>query len=217
MKNVLWLIIFITILCLCGYKTTKSIEADAVSYKISKSEVQPVEMIPAGSVAALSPAPVKIVQEVVNKPKYISATWEKFINKLYANNNKEYNKTIIVLAKTLYGEGGKGETNKAAVVWCVLNRVDRAKGERTIIQIATKPHQFAYRKRAPVKDYLKKLAKDVLNRWIAEKQCQKDIGRVLPEYYHYFTGNGTYNVFRKFYRKPGQERLTPKHSQVYSD
>jgi hypothetical protein len=145
--------------------------------------------------------------------------WNKFINKLYAHDNKEYNKTITVLAKLLKGEGGKTTTNQAAVAWCVLNRVDRNKTHKTIIQIATRPHQFAYHKRAPVKKHLKKLAKDVLDRWIAEKLGQKDVGRVLPKTYYYFGGNGTWNRFRKYYRRGhrGQRYLIPKYSKIYDD
>jgi hypothetical protein len=150
---------------------------------------------------------------------YAKTDWNKFINKLYANNNKEYNNTTTVLAKLLKGEGGKTTTNQAAVAWCVFNRVDRAKGKRTIIQIATAKHQFAYRKRAPIKKYLKKLAKDVLDRWIAEKLGQKDVVRVLPKGYCYFGGNGTWNRFRKYYQKRhrGQKYLIPKYSKIYDD
>ena len=49
---------------------------------------------------------------------------------------------VTVLAKMLWGEarGVPSDTEKAACIWCVLNRVDQGMG--TIIDVVTAPYQF---------------------------------------------------------------------------
>ena len=198
MKKVLS--IFILLVFLCGCRKTPKIE---------------VEFYTQQSIQVLG---VSIsVKDMVNDIK--DKKWRKFIKRLYANNYKEYNKTIDILAQLLNGEGGKTTTNQASVAWCVLNRVDKTKGRKTIIQIATAKHQFAWNKRAPIKNHLKKLAKDVLNRWISEKTGKKNVGRVLPKGYCYFGGDGTWNRFRLYYKvgHKGQKRIIPKYSKIYKD
>ena len=83
------------------------------------------------------------------------------------------------IAKTLYGEcvGVKSDTEKAAVVWCILNRVDY-KGYacgKSIEYVVTFPNQFqGYSPDHPVLDSLKNLAIDVLCRWHSEKEGETD-------------------------------------------
>lgn len=108
------------------------------------------------------------------------------------------------IAKTLYGEcvGVKSDTEKAAVVWCILNRVDY-KGYAcgtSVEYVITFPNQFlGYSPDNPVLDSLKNLAIDVMCRWNAEKEGEADVGRVLPAEYIYFVGNGKTNYFSKEY------------------
>lgn len=108
------------------------------------------------------------------------------------------------IAKTLYGEcvGVKSDTEKAAVVWCILNRVDY-KGYacgKSIEYVVTFPNQFqGYSPDHPVLDSLKNLAIDVLCRWHSEKEGETDVGRILPKEYIYFVGDGKANYFSKEY------------------
>lgn len=111
---------------------------------------------------------------------------------------------VILIAKTLYGEcrGVKSTQEKAAVVWCILNRVD-ASGYacgRSIEYVITFEHQFAYDENAPVWESLKEIACDVLIRWHDEKQGAEDVGRVLPAEYIYFVGDGKRNHFSAEWR-----------------
>lgn len=107
---------------------------------------------------------------------------------------------VEMLAKTIWGEarGVKSTTEKAAVAWCILNRVD-SEGYACggdIEHVLTFPGQFVgYNEDNPLTDECKKIAADVLTRWAAEKAGVKGAGRVLPKQYIYFTGDGEHNYF----------------------
>lgn len=107
---------------------------------------------------------------------------------------------VEMIAKTIWGEarGVKSITEKAAVAWCILNRVD-AKGYACggdIEYVLTFPGQFVgYDEDNPVTTECKEIAADVLTRWAAEKAGIEDVGRVLPKEYTYFTGDGKRNYF----------------------
>lgn len=107
---------------------------------------------------------------------------------------------VEVLAKLVYGEAGVcSTTEQAAVVWCVLNRVDAGEGD--IITVATAPNQFCgYRSSNPVFPEIEALVRDVLIRWRAEDSCIGSVGRVLPPEYMWFSGDGTHNYFRSAYK-----------------
>lgn len=108
---------------------------------------------------------------------------------------------VIVVAKMVWGEarGVPSDTEKAACVWCALNRVDQGYG--SIVAVVTAPYQFVgYREGNPVDDELITLCIDVLTRWYAEKGGQADVGRVLPKDYLWFSGDGSRNHFRNAYR-----------------
>lgn len=99
----------------------------------------------------------------------------------------------IFVAKTLWGEcRGCAPMEQAAVVWCVLNRVDSTDPwlPDDIVAVITQPRQFAgYSPDNPVTDDLLNMARDVLRRWYAEKLGVKDVGRVLPREYLSFHGD----------------------------
>lgn len=105
------------------------------------------------------------------------------------------------IAKTLYGEArGCSTTEQAAVVWCILNRVDDESGlwPDDIIGVVTQESQFiGYSPEHPVLPELYDLAMDVLGRWQLEKDGEIDVGRVLPADYCYFQGDGKHNYFRQ--------------------
>lgn len=101
-----------------------------------------------------------------------------------------------LIGRTIWGEAGgvKDPAERAAVAWCILNRVD-AWGQ-TIEQVVTKPHQFyGYRPKGDCPQAHIDLAKDVLERWAAEKAGEENVGRVLPAGYLYFLGDGKHNHF----------------------
>lgn len=100
------------------------------------------------------------------------------------------------LANVAWGEArGCSTTEQAAVMWCVLNRVDSPEFPNTVKEVVTEPGQFdGYSESNPIEEYLADLAEDVLIGWNLEK-LGEDGGRVLPKEYMYFTGDGTVNYF----------------------
>jgi hypothetical protein len=104
-----------------------------------------------------------------------------------------------LIAKTLWGEcrGVKSKMEQAAVAWCILNRVDDSRFGDTIEAVITSPYQFSgFRESNPVSTPLLELAKDVLERWLMEKNGVPDVGRVLPKEYVYFFGDMGVNYFQ---------------------
>ena len=102
---------------------------------------------------------------------------------------KEYDLDIIdiaYLARTIAGEGGTGNMERAAVAWCVLNRVDSKRFANSIYAVVTSPNQFHLSYYIYDSDI--RLAADVLERWYREKDGETDVGRVLPSDYYYFRG-----------------------------
>ena len=105
---------------------------------------------------------------------------------------------VEALAKMLYGEarGIASDMEKAACVWCVLNRVDDPRFPDTVLEVLEAPYQFAgYSADYPVLPELAALAADVLKRYHAEKAGEENVGRVLPAEYCFFTGDGRRNHF----------------------
>lgn len=105
---------------------------------------------------------------------------------------------VEALAKLIYGEAGivPSTTEKAAVVWCVLNRVDDPRFPDTVLEVIEAPYQFSgYDPEYPVKEEFALLAADVLTRYRAERDGEENVGRVLPAEYCFFTGDGRRNHF----------------------
>lgn len=108
---------------------------------------------------------------------------------------------VRMCAKLIWGEarGVASKAEQAAVIWCVLNRVDAGYG--TIAEVITAKGQFyGYRASNPITDELYKLAEDVITRYYLEKLGVADAGRTLPKEYLYFSGRNGRNWFRKGYR-----------------
>ena len=120
------------------------------------------------------------------------------------NIEKKYKDEIPYIARTVWGEArGCSETEQAAVIWCILNRVDSSIRYMpdNIIDVVTQKHQFlGYVKTFPVTKKIKKLVIDVLTRWEMEKAGVENVGRVLPPEYMWFHGDGRHNHFRDSYR-----------------
>ena len=112
----------------------------------------------------------------------------------------------IALAKMAWGEArGCSDTEIAATMWCVLNRVDSsgyAMGG-DVLHVVTFPYQFlGYRAHNPVDERIYDIAVDVLTRWQMEKQGApaEEVGRVLPQEYMWFYGDGKANHFKDAYK-----------------
>lgn len=142
---------------------------------------------------------VRIVEPISAMP--LSATTETVVQEEPAEVEKPWTeKDVEILAKMLWGEcrGVDSITEQAACVWCVLNRVDSGLGD--IETVVTAYMQFVgYDENHPILPELKELSEDVLERWLAEKAGQTDVGRVLPKDYLWFTGDGYNNYFRNTY------------------
>ena len=105
---------------------------------------------------------------------------------------------VEMLARLIWGEarGVPSDMHKAAVVWCVLNRVDDPRFPDTVLEVLEAPYQFAgYSADYPVLPELATLAADVLIRYHAERDGGTNVGRVLPVEYLYCTGDGRNNHF----------------------
>lgn len=105
-------------------------------------------------------------------------------------------KDVELIGRTIWGEAGgvQSKAERAAVAWCILNRVDAF--DQTIEEVVTAPHQFqGYRPEGDCPDEHLDLAEDVLERWQMEKYGATDVGRVLPADCLYFLGDGQRNHF----------------------
>ena len=100
-----------------------------------------------------------------------------------------------LIAQTVWAEarGIKSRAEQAAVVWCILNRVDTGTWGDTISKVVTSPSQFAWDPHSPVEAEFVELA--------AEKAGASDVGRTLPAEYLYFEGDGRHNHFRTEWEK----------------
>lgn len=84
----------------------------------------------------------------------------------------------------------------AAVVWCVLNRVDSPIYPNNISEVSTQAGQFqGYNWWNPIDPDVEKIVLDVLDRWQREKNGETDVGRILPKEYLYFWGDNVVNHF----------------------
>ena len=110
----------------------------------------------------------------------------------------------VTLAKLVYGEGRgiASKAQKAAIIWCVLNRVEDSRFDNTIYEVVTAKNQFeGYNVNNPVWEELLDLSRDVLERWEREKNGDENVGRTLPKDYLFFYGNGKVNKFTKQWRE----------------
>ena len=97
------------------------------------------------------------------------------------------------LANVTWGEAhGCSVTEQAAVMWCVLNRVDSPLYPDSVVEVITQKSQFnGYSEDNPITNEMLQLANSVLTYWSEGD----DSGRVLPKEYLHFTGDGEHNYF----------------------
>jgi hypothetical protein len=106
---------------------------------------------------------------------------------------------INMLAQVVYNEarGIPSNDDKAAVIWCILNRVDSSSFDNTIQEVITAPAAFAWSSKTIIEKRFTDLAEDVVARWLLEKEGYTEVGRVLPDNYFFFHGTGKVNCFKK--------------------
>lgn len=151
--------------------------------------------------------------EIVYVDRIVEVPSEPIVEIRYATEEEEKQRDIDeieALAKTVWGEArGCNNTQRAAVVWCILNRVDSEIEDfpDDIISVVSQINpdgtkQFSgYDASYPVQDDIVELVKDVLDRWTLEKTAVGDVGRILPSDYLYFRSDGHgENVFRQGYK-----------------
>lgn len=108
---------------------------------------------------------------------------------------------VIMIAKVMWGEarGIASDTEVACIGWTILNRVDAGYAS-TIKEVITAPGQFYYSNSFLLETRFYNLAKDVLTRWGLEKLGYTNVGRVLPNNYLWYYGDGQHNWFRNKYQ-----------------
>lgn len=136
---------------------------------------------------------------VLIKPVYIEVEKVRYATE---KENIEYREEEIEsLCKCVWGEArGCSLKQQAAVVWCILNRVDSEQFPNDIISVLEQPGQFdGYNSDYPVDNQIYVLIVDVFNRWSIEQESLGNVGRVLPKEYMWFSGTGSENIFRDAY------------------
>ena len=101
--------------------------------------------------------------------------------------------------RAIWGEAGgiQDEAQRAAVVWCACNRADAWDMEIGEVLTVDQFHGLAIRGEVPPQHV--ELARDVLARWTLEAEGWQDVGRVLPNRFLYFEGDGRVNHFSAEY------------------
>lgn len=103
----------------------------------------------------------------------------------------------IALAQLMWAEArGCSKREQSLVAWTVLNRVDAGyDGMTDFWSILTAPNQFAFWFDCPYEEFEHRIAIDILQRWVAEKDGVECSGRTLPHGYLYYYGDGEHNYF----------------------
>ena len=101
--------------------------------------------------------------------------------------------------RAIWGEAGgiQDYAQRAAVIWCACNRADAWDMDIGDVLTVDQFHGLAIRGEVPEQQV--ELARDVLARWTLEAEGWQDVGRVLPERFLYFEGNGIVNLFSTEY------------------
>ena len=106
-----------------------------------------------------------------------------------------------LIAKTVWGEArGCSDVQKAAVAWCILNRVDSPRFPDSITGVVTSPGQFmGYSPSNPLDSDIFAIVVEALRWWTVEEMIPAEGWRILPREYLYFSGNGRENIFTTEY------------------
>jgi len=219
MRTKVWLVISLAVEVLLIIALLLNIYLNIFIYSL---ESQEDEIVPTPEITA-SPTPQQTevlptpeVEDTV--PPEIIPSEEPVVEDLVNIYDYFTEDDIIMLSKLLHGEasGIKSDMERAAVIWCVLNRYDTtgyACGV-SIEYVVTFPTQFTgYNPSHPVLDKNYSLVVDVLTRWVREKLGEEDVGRVLPSDYLWFLGTwyenpqDAHNIFRNKYKDYDQSNI----------
>ena len=107
---------------------------------------------------------------------------------------------VLDCAWVLWYEYGacKSFTEKSKVVWTICNRVDDPRWGDNFRSVVTEPGQFSWHgepKPEKISEEVITVARDVLERWNAEKNGMENVGRTLPKDSIGFWGDGQRNHF----------------------
>lgn len=108
---------------------------------------------------------------------------------------------VDMLARLVLKEaGGCSEEEQRLVVWTVFQRVDSIdydfRNMNTIAEVVTEPHQFAYDDSAPIKDDIRRMCEEELEKW-ATGGAPPTVEPYAPSLpYLFFEGDGYHNWFR---------------------
>lgn len=163
---------------------------------VNKDTIQPDISVPEPQVTITIPPTPVIFDDPYTENQEETQEKEEVEEEFVFNFNQA---ELEMIARTVWGEAqGCTKTEQAAVIWCILNRVDSENPyfPYKIADVITQPNQFYYSENFPVWPELVELAKDVLTRYYTEKLTGEDCGRVLPMEYCWFGGDGKHNWFR---------------------
>lgn len=106
-----------------------------------------------------------------------------------------------MLARVVFLEaGGCAEEEQRLVVWTVFQRVDSTdwdfRNMNTITDVVTAPYQFAYYETAPIKDEIRRMCEEELEKWAkgGSPPVVEPYAPSLP--YFFYEGDGRHNWFR---------------------
>ena len=162
---------------------------------LNSTKVQEQEQTTAVALEGESPEETSCLTSAIPMKAEAPVAADLSIEEITFKPNKE---DVEMLARLIWGEarGVDSTAQKAAVVWCVLNRVDASSFPDTIAGVVTQKHQFTgYSESFPATEEFKEIAEDVLIRWYQEKAGAADVGRTLPSEYLFFVGDGVCNYF----------------------
>lgn len=189
-----------------GADTDELMQAGEPSYQVTTLDHQ--ENIAFRQLSAVKPITLEMVHTlpvedddtIIVKAEETPAPEPEY-EKLYTERD------VIAMAQMTYGEGWitQSDTEMSWIMWCVCNRFDSGdpfyRNCDSLYDIITQYYgtdsqQFhGYDPNNPVEERLVNLARDVLDRWSAEKQGATDVGRTLPADYLWFWGDGWHNHF----------------------
>lgn len=127
------------------------------------------------------------------------ATYETFGEALERAKTAVPDELAELAGRAVYGEAGgiADYAQRAAVVWCACNRADAWDMDIGDVLTVDQFHGLAIRGEVPTEHI--ELARDVLARWTLEAEGWQDVGRVLPERFLYFEGDGRANHYSTEY------------------
>ena len=127
------------------------------------------------------------------------ATFESFEQALERTKAAVPDELAELAGRAIWGEAGgiQDEAQRAAVVWCACNRADAWDMDIGDVLNVDQFHGLAIKGEVPPQHV--ELARDVLARWTLAAEGWQSVGRVLPERFLYFEGDGRVNHYSTEY------------------